>query len=68
MVTPIFQMQKLRFKATKWQIQDQNLFYRVSVSCLHEVDETTAVQSGPGHSAREGKLGFGCTNTSASVK
>lgn len=68
MVIPISQMRKLRFKARKWQIQDQNLFFRVSVSCPHEVDETTAVQSGPAHSAREGKLGFGCTNASGSVK
>ena len=48
---PIFQRQKLRFAARKWQIQDQNLLSRVSISCPHEVEEGAVVQSGPAHTA-----------------
>lgn len=54
-VIPIFQMQKLRLKARRWQMQDQNLPCRIAISYAHEVDEITAVQSGPGHTASVGR-------------
>lgn len=50
---PIFQLEKLSFKARKWKIQDQNLPSRISPEAMQQVSPD---------------LGFSCTNTSANVK